>query len=142
MGALQSVYDIVRTDSAAAAARADEAQVREQLIQHVCDKIAEFEERFDALTARLAEAEDKRRAAADAAREQEEEEPLELPPDFLDTHAPSGELHSLPAKEEEPALEDDNIGDLPEPLIDPPDPGPGPSGSVFPQPIAISLNED
>ena len=140
MGALSNVYDIVRTDAAASAAR---AEAHDQLIQHICDKIAEFEERFDAFTTRLAKAEAKR-LAADAATHQQQEEELELPPDFLedDTHVPSGDLHAVPAKEEpEPALDDDNIGDLPEPLIDPPDPGPGPSGSVYPQPVAISLNE-
>jgi hypothetical protein len=130
MGALSSVYDIVRTDAAAQAARADEAEARNALIQHVCDKIAEFEKRFDALAARLAAAEDKRRADEAAAREFEEE-PLTLPPDIRelsppkaigdDTPAPSGELHAIAAKEEpsselpEPALEigGDDMGGVP-----------------------------
>ena len=43
MGALAQVYDVVRND---AAARADEDAARASLIQHVCDKIAEFEKRF------------------------------------------------------------------------------------------------
>ena len=67
-----------------------------------------------------------------------------------ETHTPTGELHDLPSKDEgdlpepplgvtdvelhptDPALEDPLQTDLPEP----------PRGSVYPQPIAISLNED
>jgi hypothetical protein len=164
-GGIQSVYDAVRSDASAAAARADADEARTALIQHVCDKIAEFEKRFDALVARVQAAEDARRAAADAAREFEEE-PLELPPDFDRpqdlppapigdaTPPPGGELHTVAPKEDpseppEPPLEvvadpkdhDDNIGDLPEELIDLPEPEPEPKGSVYPQPTAISLNK-
>ena len=72
-GGMQSVYDTIRADAAAETARADAAQAQRALIQHVCDQIAKFEKRFDALEARLAEAEDKRRADETAARAFDEE---------------------------------------------------------------------
>jgi hypothetical protein len=136
MGALAQVYDIVRNDAADRAARADADAARSTLIQHVCDKIAEFEKRFDALTARLATAEDKRRADEQAAREFEE--PIEEPPGTSDdTPASSGELHALPPSEKpEPSLEvggDEVEFELPEPQ--------DPTGTVVPQPTAIQLNE-
>jgi hypothetical protein len=150
----QHVFDAIRADAAAQAARADEAEARATLIRHVSDKIADFEKRFDALEARLAEAEHKRRA--DEARKAKfDEEPLVLPPDISeyqasappseigdDTPPPGGELHAIAAKEE-PSLEDaDNMGDLPKELEDPPDPVPEPRGAVYPQPVAISLNKE
>jgi hypothetical protein len=164
MGALQSVYDIVRTDSAAQEA---EAEARDALVRNLCSKVNDFEHRFADLEARLSAADAKRRADEIAAREQEEEElePIELPPEFLedDTHVPSGELHAVQAKEEEP-LDDmggvplsykkvpmsyvrggpkDQAGDLPEELEeDLPEPPPEPKGSVYPQPVAISLNKE
>jgi hypothetical protein len=87
-----------------------------------------------------------------------------------DTHQPGGELHSITAKEEEqlpePPLETesdaggvplsygnvptsyikgapkDQAGDLPEELEQGlPEPPPEPRGSVYPQPVSISLNE-
>ena len=86
-----------------------------------------------------------------------------------ETHHPSGELHSIDPKEEElpsPPLEvedaggvplsyppvplsyvkggpKDQAGDLPEELEQGlPEPVPEPKGSVYPQPISISLNEE
>ena len=155
-GGIQSVYSAIRDDAAAQAARADEAEARNALIEHLCTKVADFERRFADHEARLAAAEEKRRA--DEAREAEfEEEPLELPPDIAahqelspptkieddtTTHQPGGELHEVAAKSKEPEpLLDDNVGDLPEELAEPPDPVPKPKGSVYPQPTAISLNE-
>jgi len=150
MGVLENVYQIVRADAAAANARADEATAQRALIQHVCDQIAEFEKRFDAHVARLAEAEDRRRADEQAAHEFEEE-PLTLPPGFNEyqalqakigsdeTHQPSGELHAIAPKEEPSS---DNVGDLPEELQDPEEPVPEPKGQVYPQPTAIQLNEE
>ena len=117
MGAHSQVYDVVRNDAANLAARADEDTARTALIQHVCEKIAEFEQRFDALVARVNEAEDKRRADEQAQREFEEE-PLALSPEPYDptaqdanTHEPSGDLHTLAAKEEppEPLAEDEEL---------------------------------
>src|SRR5262245_38984082 len=154
-------------------------QKKHALIQHLCEKASEFEHRFDALEARLAKAEDRRRA--DQAREAGfNEEPLELPPDFRnepppqpiedETQQPGGELHEVAAKEEasvsevpEPELEGDDMRgvpmsyksvptsyvhgedqvefELPEPEMTT-DARRKPRGSVYPQPAAISLNED
>jgi hypothetical protein len=164
MGMLKNVYDIVRADAAAQAARADATEARNALIEHLCEKVADFERRFDVHEARLAAAEDARRA--DQEREAAfNEEPITLPPDLSeyqartppssiadgdeDTHQPSGDLHTL-APKEEPELEehdrgeleeDDNVGDLPKELAEPPTPVPVPKGSVQPQPISVSLNE-
>src|SRR5262249_1784719 len=135
---------------------------------------------------RVEAAEDRRRADEEQQREFEEE-PIELPPDLDrpqdlppskigsdEEFAPSGELHSIAAKEEEqpssselpePPLEvedaggvplsygnvptsyvcgrgpKDQAGDLPEELEQGlPEPPPEPRGSVYPQPVAISLN--
>ena len=128
---IQDVYRTIRDDAATKAARADEAEARNALIEHLCTKVADFERRFDEHVARLNEAEEQRRA--DQERETEfEEEPLELPPDIdehqqlspptkiegdnaHDTHIPGGELHTVAAKEDPPAtLLEDNVGDLPE----------------------------
>jgi hypothetical protein len=163
---IQDVYRTIRDDASAAAARADEAQAQRTLIQHVLDQITEFERRFDAHVARLAEAEDKRRAD-EARKARFDEEEIELPPDLAarqassparkieddDTHAhsPGGELHSVAPKEEpslsselpEPPLEvEDAEGDLPPELHDPLDPVPEPRGKVVSQPVSISLNEE
>ena len=145
-----NVYDTIRSDAASQAARADAEQARETLITHVCDQITELARRFDALEARLNEAEDKRRSDEQAAREAEVEDPLEDPPDIAEyqarnpptkigdeEHQPGGELHTLPPKSED----HDNIGDLPNELEEPPDPVPEPRGHVQPQPISISLNK-
>ena len=133
-GGIQSVYSAIRDDAATQAARADEAEARNALIEHLCTKVADFERRFADHEARLAAAEEKRRA--DEAREAEfEEEPLELPPDIAahqelsppskiadgahDTHVPGGELHTIAPKEEpsEPTANDENepASKLPEP---------------------------
>ena len=93
----------MKNDFAAVAARADEAEARNQLVQHLCAMVDDFQRRFDAHVARLAAAEEKRRADEVAAREFEEE-PIEEPPGTDDTHVPGGELHDLPAKEEEELL--------------------------------------
>jgi hypothetical protein len=163
MGALSNVYDIVRSDSAAFAARADEAEARNALIQHLCEKVDEFQRRFDDHEARLAEAEDARRADQ-AAAHRFDEEPLTLPPDISEKQslAPPAELgaHSSarvgddthqsgeepPSELPEPPLDleadGDELGDLPEELRDLPDPTPEPRGTVYPQPTAISLNKE
>ena len=133
MSVLGQVYDVVKNDAAAVAARADAGEARTALIQHLCDKVGEFEQRFNDLEARFAEAEDARRADYQAAREFEEEE-LALPPDFLDepppqkieddTHQPSGELHEVAAKEEPELLsEDEEPSELPEPPLETEDAG-------------------
>jgi len=88
-----------------------------------------------------------------------------------ETHTPGGELHDLPPKDEElpePPLETeadkvplsygnvpmsyvkgapkdtmsrDQAGDLPEALVEEPLEVPEPKGSVYPQPVSISLNK-
>jgi TolA-binding protein len=154
LAAMHQLYQLVRNDAADAAARADEAQAREALVEHLCDQVAAMQERIN----RLADAlEERQRADEEASRHQRrlDEEVIELPPDISekqtlappakigdDTPAPSGELHAVTAKEE-PSLEDaDNVGDLPKELADPPDPVPEPRGRVYPQPVAISLNKE
>ena len=97
--------------------------------------------------------------------------PQDLPPSKIgsdETHQPGGELHDLPPKDEElpePPLEvedaggvplsygnvptsyvrggpKDQAGDLPEELEQGlPEPPPEPRGSVYPQPISVSLNK-
>jgi hypothetical protein len=157
---VQSVYDAIRADAAVSQARADATEARNTLIQHVCDKIADFEKRFDALEARFTAAEDKRRADEAAQRKLDEEEielppdldrPQDLPPSKIGDEAalPGGELHEIEAKEE-PELEDpdfelevedaDNIGDLPKELAPPPEPEPEPKGKYLPPPTALFGN--
>src|SRR5262249_51303790 len=125
-GALH-LFESIRADAAAEAARADAEQARSALTAHLCDQITELSRSFDNLEARLNEAEDKRRSDEQAQRKFEEE-PLTLPPDIAeyqastppaeigdDTPATSGELHALgPSKEPEPDLEveGDAVGDL------------------------------
>jgi hypothetical protein len=164
LAAMHQLYQMVRNDAADAAARADEAKSREALVAHLCDQVAAMQERIN----RFADAlEARQRADEDKARQQHrlDEEEITLPPDLSgyqtrkppaaigedDTHIPGGELHSVPAKEEpsleleDPELElenSDNIGDLPPELVEAPGPVPEPKGSVYPQPTAISLNEE
>jgi hypothetical protein len=168
MGALQNVYDIVRADAASQAARADEAEARAALIEHLCTQVEEFERRFEDHLARLAEAEDRRRSD-EAAKVKFDEEPLELPPGDPpgadETHAPGGELHELPPKDQDP----EPVSELPEPPLETeadaggvplsygnvptsyvhgedqsefeiPEPE-QPKGQAFPQPVSVSLNE-
>jgi hypothetical protein len=89
---------------------------------------------------------------ADEARAREfAEEPVVLPPDLQEyqTKNPPAEIGDTSpevSKEPEPSLEieGDNTGDLPEEIQLPKplsEPVPEPSGSVFPQPISVSLNE-
>ena len=105
MGALTQVHAIVRDDAAAVAARADAEEARTALIQHLCDKVDEFERRFADHEARLAKAEEQHRADEQAAREFEE--PIEEPPGTSDdTPSPSGELHALPPSEKPEPVED------------------------------------
>jgi hypothetical protein len=145
MGPLSRVYN----DAAEAVARADEVMAQTALLKDTLKKLDVLMSRVDALEAKeeAKEAEVKAEADAEArAREVEEEDPLEDPPgdptELEDAnaaigHQPTGDLHTLAAK----TPEDDNEGDLPEELEDPPDPVPAPKGSVFPQPTAISLNK-
>src|SRR5262249_51644948 len=148
--------DIVRSDAAEATARADADKAREALIQDLCSRIDSYEHRFDALQKRLTEAEAER-TRDDAARRKFDAEPINLPPGSNEpeptplsrdrgAHIREDEPpEALVSKEPEPSLElvapSDAIGDLPEELRDLPDPTPEPKGKVYPQPVAISLNE-
>jgi hypothetical protein len=99
------------------------------------------------------------KARRDAAEAKRIQAALDALPDPDDPHAftPGAELHSLPAKEEatplskdpEPSLEVGDQGNLPNELLEgvppapatyPIDPDPD-KGSVYPQPISVSLNE-
>ena len=162
-GGIQSVYSAIRDDAATQAARADESEARNALIEHLCTKVDEFERRFADHEARLAAAEEKRRADEQAAREFEEE-PIALPPseepgdpiaqDNINAHEPSGDLHTLGAKEEEPPeplAEDEELPSelpqqaefaLPEPGMTTDARRKAPKGGAVSQPTAISLNED
>src|SRR6516164_2497809 len=146
---IQDVYRTIRDDAATQAARADESEARNALIEHLCTKVDEFERRFADHEARLAAAEEKRRA--DEAREAAfNEEPLELPPDIAahqelspptkiiedantHQHPPGGELHSITPKEEPPETtandEEEPASELPEPPLETKDTG-GPPRSV------------
>jgi TolA-binding protein len=167
LAAMHQLYQLVRNDAADAATRADEAQAREALVHHLCDQVAEMQERINRLADTL---EARQRADAETARQeaerrrQLEEDPLEDPPDIAefqalnppaeigdDTHQPGGELHSVAAKED-PDLEvedDDDQGDLPEELTKNVAPAPSnypsfelPKPSVVSQPVSISLNKE
>ena len=121
---------------AKATARADAAQARDALIKDVCARLDSLTSRMDGLVSRIAEDREAQRAA-NAAQRVLDEEPITSPPG-TEVAEPTGDLHTLQAKTDEPDAE----GDLPEELQEPPDPVPPPKGSVQPQPTAISLNED
>jgi hypothetical protein len=151
LAAFHRLYQMVRNDTADAAARADEAKARETLVAHLCDQVSEMQERIN----RLADAlELRHRQDAEAARHQRrlDEEPITLPPDISakqtlappkaigdETHHPEGGLHSVDPKDK-PEVEDAE-GDLPPEIAPPPEePVPEPKGSVFPQPIGLFGN--
>jgi hypothetical protein len=187
---IQSFYQTFRNDAAELEKKTVELDAKKSAVLSTVNKLLKFMSRVDELTTRVEELEAKRKA--DEAEQRElEEEPLELPPDFDrpqdlppskigddETHHPSGELHSIVAKEEEeeepselpqPPLEteantresdagkvplsygnvptsyvhgEDQAGDLPEELEQGlPEPPPEPRGGVVPQPISVSLNE-
>jgi hypothetical protein len=126
VGSLQRAIDVIRNDAAEVAARADEVEARKGLVQHLCDQIAEMQERINALADAL-----EARHRADEEREEREaafeEEPLAEPPGTVEdavmnkvsareiiardeTHTPGGELHTVAAK-------NPGEGDLPEPPL-------------------------
>jgi septal ring factor EnvC (AmiA/AmiB activator) len=131
-GGVQSVYDAIRADASASQARADAEQARNTLIEHVCDQITELAKRFDALEARLAEAEHKRRD--DEARKAKFDEELTLPPDIAEKQAsaPPAKIENDRRDDEPPGISKDP-GELPEPPLIP--------GPVR-QPAAVSLTEE
>jgi hypothetical protein len=118
----------------------------------LADTAAHLTSRLDAYVARR-----DARLRADAAREAEEEakriqdELAAMPdPDNPNPFAPTGDLHDMPPKDQDPgdlpeeplSLEDQ--GALPEEIakyVETPEPTP-PKGKVYPQPIAVQLNSD
>jgi hypothetical protein len=130
MGMLQNVYDIVRSDTAATAARANALENREQNIARLCEVFTNFADHV----VRLVEAEEQRQAdarrradeAAARAAEEASEEPIELPPgdptvEDADIHEPTGDLHTIAAKTvEPPGTPANDEADLPSELPEPP----------------------
>jgi hypothetical protein len=156
MGALANVYAMVRSDAAASQARADADQARTALIRDLCTKVDAAHTRLDNLVAELA-AEREARRADEARQAKLDEEEIVLPPDLQDfqakehprkiedgEHHPTGDLHSLDPKAEEPEdpeLElEDAVGDLPPELAPPADPEPEPKGKYLPPPTALFGN--
>jgi hypothetical protein len=161
MGALTQVAAIVRADAAELEEKTAALDAKKSAVLNTVNKLLKFMSRVDELTTRVEELEAKRKADQEK-REQFEEEPLTLPPDISEyqasappsaiedgdtpsTHQPSGELHAIAAKEPEPDLpttltEDDEIGDLPNELEEPPEPVPEPQGKVYPPPTALFGN--
>jgi hypothetical protein len=160
-GALH-VFESIRADAAAQAARADADEARNALTAHLCDQITELSRRFDDLQARLNEAEDARKA--DAARKAKlDEEPLvlpPLPPDIAEKQAsaPPAKIDNDAGASKEPdpnleidprSVEEDGEGDLPNQLLEGMPPAPNtypnpelPHPPVVSQPISVSLNEE
>jgi hypothetical protein len=109
----------------------------------LADSVNHLSARLDTFLARRdEEAKRARRDAEEAEEKRIEDELAQLPdPDNPDTHGhlPGGELHSVPAKdEEEQEVEDQVEFALPEDL----EPEPEPKGGVYPQPTSIQLNEE
>jgi hypothetical protein len=152
---LAQVAAIVRNDAAELQEKTVAFDAKKASVLRTVNKLLNFMSRVDALTSRVEALEAKRKA--DEQTQREFEEPIELPPDMLEHQtllppqkiedttppSPTGELHSLPPSEEpESSLEvEDEVSDLPVELAEPPEPVPEPKGSVYPQPVAISLNE-
>jgi len=178
MGALTQVAAIVKNDAAELEKEAAALDAKKSAVLGTVNRLLKFMSRVDQLTTRV-EALEAKHKADEAVQRKLDEEPIELPPDFDrpqdlppakigddETHTPSGELHSLPPKDEElpePPLETeadkvplsygkvpmsyvkgaprDAAGDLPEELEQGlPEPL-EPKGSVYPQPVSISLNK-
>jgi len=125
------------------------AQERTRTVQKIflLEGLKTLAARADSFATRQRERRREAKARRDAAEAKRIQDALDALPDPDDPHAftPSGELHSLPGKEEAASLkaeDTDNIGDLPEKLRDLPDPVPEPKGSVYPQPVSISLNKE
>jgi hypothetical protein len=136
MGCLTQVAAIVRNDVAELQEKTVAFDAKKSAVLRTVNRLLSFMSRVDALTARMEALEAKRRADEQAAREFEE--PIEEPPGVEDNApSPGAELHALPPSEKpEPSLElesDQTEFALPEPQ--------DPTGTVIPQPTAISLNE-
>jgi hypothetical protein len=139
----------------AAATEHLQEQVRKQQILTFCDSVGKLARRIDSYEAELAIR--KRRAAADAEREEQEhiQRTLDQLPDPDDPtqHTPGGELSPLPPK---PQDDDEGQGDLPrslekgapppsgnfatpEPEADPAEGGYPPRSKQVPPPTSVSF---
>jgi hypothetical protein len=162
MGALAQVAAIVRNDAAELEQKSIALDAKRHQVLRTVNRLLSFMSRVDALSARVEELEAKRRAD-EAAEREFEEEPITLPPDIAEqqmlappekigdeTSALSGELHAVAPNEEAPPSDfpeppheiEDAEGDLPNELVEAPEPVPEPKGRVYPQPTAISLNTE
>src|SRR5262249_23064585 len=137
MGALAQVYEMVRNDAAELQEKTVAFDAKKASVLRTVNKLLNFMSRVDALTSRVEALEAKRKT--DEEQQCQFEEPIEEPPGTEepqadDTHVPGGEFHGpVP----EPALElegDEAEFELPEPK--------DPTGTVIPQPTAISLNKE
>jgi len=156
-GGMQGVLQTIRNDAAELEKKTAALDAKKHAVLSTVNRLLRFMSRVDALTSRVEAFEAKRRA--DEAQQREFEEEPTLPPDIHEyqtrtppaeigdeTHTPGGELHAVAPKEEpdlaDPKDHEDNIGDLPREIEDPPEPVPEPRGQVYPQPTAISLNKE
>jgi len=108
--------------------------------------------RQDSFGTRQRERRRQAKARRDAAEAKRIQDALDALPDPDDPHAfiPGGELHSLPGKEEAAPLRAEDQGNLPNELLEGVPPGPAThpidpdpdKGTVYPQPISVSLNKD
>ena len=139
MGALHNVYDVVRADAAATAARAEEIQNRDENIKQLAQRLLEG---MDTLATRVDALEAAHRLDVEQAARQArfDEEPLTLPPQVVETdvpkdddqHTPGGELYDLPATED-PELEVEDQVEFEEPEL--------PKPPQIEQPTSITFDE-
>jgi hypothetical protein len=142
MGALTTVFDIVRNDAASAAEREATMQNTMSQIMRLCDAIDVLHKRVDAFAARKEALQLQHRLDAEKQRRLDEE-PLVAPPgttsgdpptkeddDPSFGHIPTGDLHSIPAKDHPSAAQHDQSA-----LSEPEDP----TGASIPQPVSPSL---
>lgn len=115
-------------------AREDALTLRTQAVVDFAGRTAEFYERTESLFKKL---------KAEAEEGPIPTPPGDEPPATSDEHtAPAGDLHSVEPVHE-PELEGSEDEELPPELARlPPEEPPEPRGSVYPQPIAISLNAE
>src|SRR5262249_41250291 len=125
MGYLAQIYEMVRNDAAELEKKTAALDAKKSAVLSTVNRLLKFMSKVDALTSRVEAFEAKRKADEPDQRDSEKQ-PLKLPQDFDrpqapppspigdETHAPGGELHDLPPKDEElpePPLETDPKAD-------------------------------